>query len=392
MYTLQSREKKLRDGVLQDHIIFLVDQILYRAIETRSSDIHLEPTFSCPLRLRYRIDGELYDQKPISQHDALLVISRLKILTSLDIAQRRMPQDGKLMLKFISDDMDGSFRTIDLRVSTFPTIFGEKMVIRILDHHWQRLSLEALGCSQQALDVISKLIERPHGFFLVTGPTGSGKTTTLYALLSKLNSPGRNIVTMEDPVEYHIEGITQSQIDEKIGFTFERGLRSLVRQDPDVAMVGEIRDRATAQVAVEAALTGHLVLSTLHTNDSVGAITRLIDMGIEPFLVNASVSAVLAQRLARVLCDECKYQTDGTWRADGCKACMNLGHKGRTGLFELLVLDGTIRRLIIGGVDDQTIREHAIANGMLLLGDDGMCKVKQGVISLEECLRVVSSI
>jgi len=402
VYILQSSEQKLRDGVRQDPIIFLVDQMLYRAIVMRSSDVHLEPTLK-NMRLRYRIDGVLYEQESIEQGQAALVLSRLKVLSSLDIAQRRMPQDGKLMINF---DSSSGLRAIDLRISTFPTIFGEKMVVRILDRRWQCLSLDALGCSDAVRASIARLISRQHGFFLVTGPTGSGKTTTLYAMLSALNRPDRNIVTMEDPVEYHIEGITQSQISDKIGFTFECGLRSLVRQDPDVAMVGEIRDRQTAQIAIEAALTGHLVLSTLHTNDSIGAIARLIDMGIEPFMVNAALTAVLAQRLVRLLCESCKYQDvlreaehifvqkhqlslESAWRAPGCKECAGLGHRGRIGIFELLVVDDGLRRLIVQGADTCSIREHVIESGISLLRDDGLAKVRQGVVSLEEFMGVI---
>ena len=307
-YLLKSKETKLKQGISEDSIVDLVDSVLYKAIDLQASDIHLEPS-SQQMRIRYRIDGILYNQKPVSCEQSLLALSRLKVLTSLDIAERRIPQDGKLIVNFCLDSTNNDvleIRKIDLRVSTFPTTYGEKMVVRILDQSQQNVSLDTLGCSEYVFDKVSKLIERPHGFFLVTGPTGSGKTTTLYSILSKLNKSERNIVTMEDPVEYHIDGITQSQINEKAGFTFEKGLRSLLRQDPDVEMVGEIRDKQTAQIAIESALTGHFVLSSLHTNDSVGAVTRLIDMGIEPFLITASLTGVLAQRLSRKLCSYCK--------------------------------------------------------------------------------------
>jgi len=401
---VKSRQASLKQGVPPDPIIGLVDHILHTAVVRSASDIHLEPT-DARMRLRYRIDGILYDQPSIALIQGEAVLSRLKVLSSLDIAQRRLPQDGKIVISFIAD-ADDHDRLIDLRISTFPTIFGEKMVVRILDRHGKIFSLEALGCTAGVLQAIETIIDRPHGFFLVTGPTGSGKTTTLYALLAKLNSPERHIITMEDPVEYHIAGITQSQINLKSNFTFERGLRALLRQDPDVAMVGEIRDRQTAQIAIEAALTGHLVLSTLHTNDSVGAITRLIDQGIEPFLLTSSLTAVLAQRLVRRLCVLCKYESvlteqerlfakkyqltiQTTWRAKGCDHCLHVGYKGRIGLFELLVIDRKIRRLIMQGADHQQIHEQALRNGMEVLLDDALEKVCRGLISLREVVRLV---
>ena len=327
-YTLKSEASKLKEGVVFDPLIFLVDRILYSAISMHASDIHLEQR-STDMRVRYRIDGILYDQDAVNQEQSFAILSRLKILASLDIAQKRLPQDGKFLVNFSSRD-------IDLRVSTFPSIYGEKMVIRILDRCHSFLSLEKLGFSKNVFEKVTKLINLPHGLFIVTGPTGSGKSTTLYAILSKLNSTERNIVTMEDPVEYHIDGITQSQIDEKSGFTFERGLRSLLRQDPDVMMVGEIRDRQTAQIAVEASLTGHLVLTTLHTKDAGGAIARLLDMGIEPFLLSASLTGVLAQRLVRKKCPQPKEHVESLRGVD----------RGRFGVFELLVVDDTIRRFI----------------------------------------------
>lgn len=365
-------------------IIFLVDQILYRAVDMQASDIHIEPHRSKGIRVRYRIDGVLYDQDPVSIDQGSAVLSRLKVLSSLDIAQSRVPQDGKLIVRFEPGGSSDSVpRNIDLRVSTFPSIYGEKMVIRILDRDPNYISLSSLGCSESVLEGLHKLIAKPHGFFLVTGPTGSGKTTTLYAILSKLNKPERNIVTMEDPVEYHIDGITQSQVNPRAGFTFDVGLRALLRQDPDVAMVGEIRDRKTAQIAAEAAITGHLVLSTLHTNDSFGAVTRLVDMGIEPFLITASLTGVVAQRLVRLLCSECKR------KARGCSSCRGLGYNGRVGIFELLVVDDCMRRMIVNGCDDVELRDYAVRNGMVLLRDDGLSKVREGLISFNEYVRVV---
>lgn len=407
-YLLKSKETKLKQGISEDSIVDLVDSVLYKAIDLQASDIHLEPS-SQQMRIRYRIDGILYNQKPVSCEQSLLALSRLKVLTSLDIAERRIPQDGKLIVNFCLDSTNNDvleIRKIDLRVSTFPTTYGEKMVVRILDQSQQNVSLDTLGCSEYVFDKVSKLIERPHGFFLVTGPTGSGKTTTLYSILSKLNKSERNIVTMEDPVEYHIDGITQSQINEKAGFTFEKGLRSLLRQDPDVEMVGEIRDKQTAQIAIESALTGHFVLSSLHTNDSVGAVTRLIDMGIEPFLITASLTGVLAQRLSRKLCSYCKesvalsdtekkliekyqWKIKKLFKAKGCKKCLGLGYKGRVGIFELLLLNDNLRNLLLQKVSKETIKAQAISDGMSLLQDDGIEKVKNGIISLEEFLRVI---
>jgi type II secretory ATPase GspE/PulE/Tfp pilus assembly ATPase PilB-like protein len=340
-YLLKSEASKLKEGVVFDPLIFLVDRILYSAISMRASDIHLEQR-ATDMRVRYRIDGILYDQASVTGSSCPAVLSRLKILSSLDIAQKRLPQDGKFCVSFECENR----RDIDLRVSTFPSIYGEKMVIRILDRNHNFLSLENLGFSQDIFKKVTNLMKLSHGFFIVTGPTGSGKSTTLYAILSKLNTTERNIVTMEDPVEYHIDGITQSQIDEKSGFTFERGLRSLLRQDPDVIMVGEIRDRQTAQISVEAALTGHLVFTTLHTKNAIGAVTRLLDMGIEPFLLASSLSGVLAQKLVRKKCPRCR-DTD----ASRCEFCAGLGHRGRSGVFELLVVDDHTRSFIRGYAD-----------------------------------------
>lgn len=370
-----------------DSIVQVVDAILHDAVEKRASDIHIEPTAKL-YRVRYRIDGVLYDQDSILLDRGPLVVSRIKVLSQLDIAQTRLPQDGKFLFTI-------NARTIDCRVSTFPSIHGEKVVVRVLDRARRSLSLEGLGCSDDVLQAIYKLIKRPHGFFLVTGPTGSGKTTSLYAILSKLNSPERHIITMEDPVEYQIDGITQCQVHEQAGFTFERGIRSLLRQDPDVAMVGEIRDSASAQIAIKAALTGHLVLSTLHTNDSVGAITRLLDMGVEPFLVAACVTGVLAQRLVRTLCPFCKYKTaappnisfDFVWSAKGCSKCFGSGYRGRTGIFEFLHIDDQMRRLIIKGAGAVAFESHARSSGMFFLHDHGLAKVGAGALSLEELFR-----
>lgn len=400
IYSLLSKEEKIKQGIDDDPIVSLVDFLLYKAIQVAASDIHLEQNQD-NMRVRFRIDGILYDQEPISFEQKLPVLSRLKILSGLDIAEKRIPQDGKFRVKVKNRDKEN---VIDLRISTFPSIYGEKMVIRILDRSLNCIDIDSLGFSSENLQNLYELIQRPHGFFLVTGPTGSGKTTTLYAILSYLNDSSCNIVTMEDPVEYNLDGITQSQINLKAGFNFENGLRSMLRQDPDVLMVGEIRDKQTAQIAIEAALTGHLVLSTLHTNDSAGAITRLIDMGVETFLINAALSGILAQRLVRKLCNSCKKVIDfdpttcqmiknknlkKIFTAQGCPECMNLGYKGRTGIFELLAIKDNIRDLILKKSSIQQIQEQAVKNGMSFLLDDGLRKVEQGEISLEELLRVL---
>ncbi|MFA5075124.1 MAG: GspE/PulE family protein [Candidatus Babeliales bacterium] len=406
IYNLLNQEEKIHAGLHgsnEDSVVSLVDNFLFEAIKLRASDIHLESGQS-DMRLRFRIDGILYDQDPIEFDKRLAVVSRLKVLASLDIAEKRIPQDGKIRVKVKDKD------PIDIRVSTFPSVYGEKVVLRILDCSNSIKTLDSLGLNSQDFKKLNDLIKRPYGFFLVTGPTGSGKSTTLYAILSILNNTERNIVTMEDPVEYNIDGVTQSQVNSKIGFTFDNGLRSILRQDPDVIMVGEIRDKPTAQIAIEAALTGHLVLSTLHTNDSVGSITRLIDMGVEPFLINAALSGVLAQRLCRILCSKCKKEVclsnqekeflKNKFNCDlktnfvsvGCKDCFNLGHKGRTGIFELLIIDDDIRDLVTSFSSCISIKKKAIKSGMNLLTQDALQKVKNGIISLQEFLKVFGEV
>jgi len=395
VYHLRSKEEKIRQQINDDPAVYFVDSLLHNAIEVGASDIHLELTTEY-MRVRYRIDGILYDQELIDLSYSSSILSRLKILSSIDIAQKRVPQDGKIRVS-----VDKNNHLIDLRVSTFPSIYGEKMVIRILDRAQSFKELESLGLKPDVLEKLNSLIKRPYGFFLVTGPTGSGKTTTLYSVLSKLNDSQRNIVTMEDPVEYNLDGITQSQINSKAGFTFEKGLRSILRQDPDVIMVGEIRDRQTAQIAIEAALTGHLVFSTLHTNDAASAVTRLIEMGIESFLISASLVGVLAQRLVRKLCNKCKQQVSlnvqeqevlgkqkskKVYGHKGCKSCFNLGYKGRIGIFELLVVDDLIRDLILNKTSVDAIRLKSVENGLKTLLDDGILKVIDGAVSIDELL------
>lgn len=381
-------------------VISQVDSLIHTALSHGASDIHLEPTAEY-LRVRYRIDGVLYDQNQIAHSIMQQVVSRLKVLGQMNIAEKRLPQDGKFSLTIDS-------KPVDFRVSTFPSLYGEKMVVRILDRAAHAMSLNQLGFTQSMLNIIKSLIKKQHGFFLVTGPTGSGKTTTLYAALSDLHDPDKNIVTLEDPVEYNLHGITQGHINSEAGFTFEKGIRSMLRQDPDILMVGEIRDKQTARVAIEAALTGHLVLSTLHTNDAPSAVMRLMDMGIEPFLINASLSGVLAQRLVRKLCSDCKEPVvrDVSYdhickhlgipddmplfHALGCRQCDGRGYRGRTGIFELLVVTPELRARIVSHPIFDDIYAQALQDGMTTLLQDGIAKVKEGSISLEELARIVA--
>jgi len=379
-------------------VIELVDSLVQQAVKRSASDIHVESTPN-GARVRYRIDGVLSDQDLIEKSLMLQVISRFKILANINIAEKRIPQDGKFTMTIDGND-------VDLRVSTFPSINGEKVVVRILDRSKNMIDLDSLGFSNATFADFKQLVHRPSGFFLVTGPTGSGKTTTLYAALSSLNSPEKNIITLEDPVEYNLNGITQGQIHPDAGFTFGKGIRAVLRQDPDVAMVGEIRDKETAQTAIEAALTGHSVFSTLHTNDAPGALMRLMDMSIEPFLINAALSGVLAQRLARKICTNCKQEhaptdqekkllerfeatTDKLYDAKGCDACFGLGYKGRIGIFELLHMTSDLRSLVVHRPVFDDIRAQADKDGMKTLVHDGLQKVKAGIISLPELARVV---
>ena len=395
VYHLISRENKLKQGRSEDAVIARVDDLLYTALSLRASDVHLQP-YEDAVMVRYRIDGVLYDQHSLDGTQVPLIISRFKILAHLDIAQRRLPQDGHF--KAIVDD---AYEPIDFRVATFPTLYGEKIVIRILDRSQRLLALDALGMETTMYHTLVDLVRRPHGLFLVTGPTGAGKTTMLYAVISSLNARSHNIVTIEDPIEYELAGITQSQVNERAGFTFHNGLRSMLRQDPDIIMIGEIRDKDTAQIAIESALTGHLVLSTLHTNDAISAVTRLLEMGIEPFLLSGTMVGVLAQRLVRRLCTVCKravqisdvYSTraaacgvgiDMVNEPVGCKACNNLGYKGRVGIFELLLINDAMRTLIVAKEDTVTLRKQARNAGMQSLMYDAWNKVKQGITSCKE--------
>ena len=366
-------------------VIRMINALFAQAARDGASDMHIEP-YEHHSVVRYRVDGVLRDV--VSPRKALhsALISRIKIMANLDIAEKRLPQDGRIALRV-------GGRPIDVRVSTLPTGHGERAVLRLLDKEAGRLQLEKLGMSPQVLARLDDLIRQPHGIVLVTGPTGSGKTTTLYAALSRLDASTTNILTVEDPIEYDLAGISQTQVNAKIDMTFALALRAILRQDPDVIMIGEIRDLETAQIAVQASLTGHLVLATLHTNDATSAVTRLVDMGVEPFLLASSLLGVLAQRLVRQLCQECRdpqAQEDGrvTYRAAGCPACNHTGYSGRSGIHELFVVDDDVRRLIHEGRDEQALRAQALRAGMRTLRQDGQRWVEAGATSPEEILRV----
>jgi len=379
-------------------IIRLVNSLLSQAIRERSSDIHIEP-FEKDVVARFRIDGILYNILTIQKRFQASIASRVKIMSGLNIAEKRLPQDGGMRIKIGGKD-------VDIRVSIVPTAFGERIVLRLLYRESALLPLEQIGFSGENLRHFNELITRPHGIILVTGPTGSGKTTTLYASLSKINSPDKNIITIEDPIEYQLKGIGQIQVNAKIQLTFAAGLRSVLRQDPDVILVGEIRDGETAEIAIQAALTGHLVFSTLHTNDAAGAVTRLIDMKIEPFLISSSVMAILAQRLVRVLCKECREPYEMTpaeiseleikggtagatvYRAKGCPTCFNTGYLGRKAIYELLLIDDEIRQLIMKNTDAATLKTAAMHKGMRTLRQDGADNILQGITSVDEVVRV----
>lgn len=380
-------------------IIRLVNTIISGAVKSGASDIHLEP-FEDEVKLRYRVDGVLHETLPPPKALYPAVVSRIKLMAGMDITERRIPQDGRIKIRIDQRDLD-------LRVAVAPTLYGEGIVMRILNRESIMLGLEELGFSNQNLLEFSKLIAKPHGMILVTGPTGSGKTTTLYAALQRLNDPSRKIITIEDPVEYQLKGINQMQVNPKVNFTFAQGLRTIVRHDPDVILVGEIRDRETADVAIQSALTGHLVLATLHTNDAPSAFTRLIDMGVEEFLVASTVRGVLAQRLVRRICPHCsdvyhptpveqevsglgKEALDGLRQGIGCEKCNFFGYKGQVGLFELLVVTEEIERLVMERANAGRIREVAIGQGMVTLREDGLAKVKAGVTSISEVIRVTN--
>ncbi len=375
-------------------VVKLVNGLLDQAVRESASDLHIEP-FEKSSRVRYRVDGNLFDALDFPRNLHPAVISRLKIMANMDISEKRRPQDGRILLKFQE-------RKVDLRVSSLPTVFGEKMVMRVLDQASSAVGLERIGLLEEDRGLLDGIISRPYGMMLVTGPTGSGKSTTLYSVLERINEPESNLITVEDPVEYMIPGINQVQINEKAGLTFADALRSILRQDPDKIMVGEIRDTETAQLAVRAALTGHLVLSTLHTNDAPSAVIRLNDMGVAPFLISSSVIGVIAQRLVRKLCPACKeafepgpnvcreYQIpEGSriYKAVGCEQCRWSGYKGRTAVFQMMTINDEIRRLIAEEAQAREIEGAALRNGMRSLRDAGLLKVLEGVSSMEEVLQ-----
>jgi len=388
----------LKDMASEAPVIKLVNLILSRAIREGASDVHIEP-FEDNMVVRYRIDGILHNQESPPKQLQAAVISRIKIMAKLNIAERRLPQDGRIRIRIVGKD-------IDLRVSTLPTLYGESVVMRILDRETIVVSLKKTGFPPGVLEDFTRTIAMPYGMLLVTGPTGSGKTTTLYGALSKINSPEKKIITIEDPVEYQLYGVNQIHVKASIGLSFASGLRSIVRQDPDVIMVGEIRDAETADVAIQAALTGHMVFSTVHTNDAAGAVTRLLDMGIENFLISSSLLGVLAQRLVRVLCKKCRkpYKPAGKllqemnahgdrgaeviYESVGCPECNFTGYKGRVGVFEFLLVNETIRRLILEKSSSNIIKEAARRHGMITLREDGWEKVKAGLTTVSEIYRV----
>lgn len=390
----------LRELVDEAPIVRLANMVISRAVADGASDIHIEPQRE-GLRIRYRVDGILHDAMMFPRKVQAPLLSRIKIMANMDIAEKRAPQDGRISLM-----MDG--RQYDFRASTLPAVFGEKIVLRVLDKSAIGIGLGKLGLLPKTMEQFETLITRTYGIILVTGPTGSGKSTTLYSVLAKLNSGERNIVTIEDPVEYDLPGITQVGVNPKAGLTFATGLRTMLRQDPNIIMVGEIRDAETATIAIEAALTGHLVISTLHTNDAPGAISRLLDMGIEPFLISSSVAGVLAQRLLRVICPRCKSAytpppdairrlgmniDTGTkvkfYRGKGCEACKHTGYKGRIGVYELMTMNDELRELALARASSHRIKEVAIQSGMKTLKDDATEKVLLGITTLEESLRVI---
>jgi type IV pilus assembly protein PilB len=388
----------MEDMANQAPIVKFVNLVLQQAVQDRASDIHFEP-FEEEFKIRYRVDGALYEMSPPPKHLALPVISRIKVMSNLNISERRMPQDGR-----ITHNVAG--RTIDLRVSTLPTQFGESVVLRVLDRSSVNLELESLGFPKYIYDYVSESILRPNGIFIVTGPTGCGKTTTLYSALRRVNTIDSKLLTAEDPVEYDIEGIMQVPIHEAVGMTFGKALRSFLRQDPDIIMIGEMRDLETAQIAIQSSLTGHLVLSTLHTNDAPGAVTRLIDMGTEPFLISSTLVAVLGQRLVRKICKDCRTPFEPTenqltllnlsphdlgekvfYYGRGCSTCNDTGYKGRKGIFELLIITDAIRTLINERAPTVVMRQKAIELGMTTLREDGLRSIFEGETTIEEVVK-----
>ncbi len=400
---LWENPEQLRDLASEAPVIRLVNHIISQALEVGASDIHFEP-FREHLKVRFRIDGVLHDIETVSKRLQPAITSRIKLMGKMNIAEMRLPQDGRIKVR------EGQKREIDIRVSSLPTLFGESIVLRLLNRDEVHLDLKTLGLSPDSLKIFEGMISRPYGMVLVTGPTGSGKTTTLYAVMNRINLPDRKIVTVEDPVEYQLDGINQIQVRTKIGLGFASALRTILRQDPDVVLIGEIRDAETAEIAVQSALTGHLVFSTLHTNDAASAITRLQEMGIESYLLSSCLLGVMAQRLVRKICPYCKTSYEmapdlfkevvrslgldsmqvspKVWRGMGCSHCANTGFSGRTGIYELLQIDDEIRRLIVMGADSNAILSAARTAGMRTLRQDGLQKVLAGQTTLEEVMRV----
>jgi len=397
--SLESSDRDLLDLANEAPIIKLINLLISGAIRERASDIHIEP-FERDVRVRYRIDGVLYEKLTVPKSQQAAVISRIKIMANMNIAEHRLPQGGRIKIRL-------SGKEIDIRVSVIPIAYGERVVMRILEKGNFLFGLEELGMDEHDFKIFDRIIESSHGIILVTGPTGSGKSTTLYAGLQKVNSTDKNIITVEDPIEYQMSGIGQIQVREKIGLNFAASLREILRQDPDIILVGEIRDHETAEMAVQASLTGHLVFSTLHTNDSAGAITRLVNMGIEPFLVSSSTIAIMAQRLVRKICQHCREEYEPkfeswlelgipveeargltAWRGVGCEECQDRGYYGRVGIFELLVISQKIQELTLQGADSNVIKREAVREGMRTLRADGASKVLKGMTTIEEVMRV----
>jgi general secretion pathway protein E len=387
----------LKDLASEAPIIRLVNLFLTRAVESRASDVHIEP-FEDELKVRYRIDGVLHEIESVPKKLQAAIVSRIKIMAKLNIAERRLPQDGRIKMMVRE-------KSIDLRVSSIPVLYGESIVMRLLDQEGFVINLDCLGFPSGTLNTFNQLIGKPNGIILVTGPTGSGKTTTLYGALDRINSPDKKIITVEDPIEYQIKGVNQIQVKPQIGLNFPNILRHIVRQDPDIIMIGEIRDLETAEIAMQSALTGHLVFSTLHTNDAPGAITRLLDIGVENFLISSTIRGILAQRLVRVICPDCKEKDNSSfsredliglgiensvllYRGRGCETCAFTGYYGRTGIYELLSMDESIRHMILKNADSNRIRELARQHGMRTLYEDGIEKVKEGITTLSEIFRV----
>jgi len=395
VFTELEELQDLMDATNEAPIIRLVNVIFTQALRRQASDIHIEP-YEKEIKVRFRIDGILYEVFSLPKRFQAHIVSRLKVMANLDIAEKRVPQDGRIRIKVAN-------KAVDIRVSIIPMAYGERIVLRLLDKSVSLLGLADMGLPPDKLKTFEGLINKNNGILLVTGPTGSGKSTTLYAAINKINSSEKNIITIEDPIEYELKGVGQIQVNPKTELTFARGLRSVLRHDPDIIMVGEIRDLETVEIAIQASLTGHLVFSTLHTNDAAGALTRMVDMGVEPFLIASSLLGVLAQRLVRRICPECKepFQLDESalaelglpkdqvlWRGRGCDGCMQSGYRGRTGIFELLIMDSDTRHLLTSGPDSVTIKEAAVRGGMTTLFTDGLNKVTAGMTTLNEVLRV----